>query len=245
MPETISVRVDEDVQKEFKQLAEASGLKNNGDFMKSLLALYAVERAKEQTASLAPAIYAINDLMSRINTILAGTGEQIRAEQEKKDLEVKEKTDGLQNTVMTLKEEIGKHLDKIAKLREQCASAAEQSENIKKERLELSKTLDDKTALINELTSTNETLRSSVESLKLQLRDSERALIENRELRERLTEYGRQLEDMKIDKDKSMLALEIKLNAQAMEKQKEYTAALNNYETTVRDLLGRIASHTA
>jgi hypothetical protein len=102
-------RVNDELQRRFREVVEASGVKNNAELLEAMITAYSLERAKDESTALAPAITAINSLMGRINTVLIGATEQIATEKEQQAI-------NQQKAMARLEEQLSKSIEQMETL---------------------------------------------------------------------------------------------------------------------------------
>jgi len=213
----LGIRANDEIQKRFKELAEASDFKSKGDFLDHLLIRYAAEETAEQVPTLDGAVSAVKELTDRICKILIGTGkiiltnqEKIQADAETREQEANDKNVLLQHEIEKLEADAEANQSLITALNETVAQSEIQIKT-------LNANLTDKTALINTYMVKIEEQAKQIQFFEYQTREIEKLQEKLEESRRNFAESQDSCKRIELDSEKALMQQEKQLRREAQE----------------------------
>jgi len=233
MGEMLSVRVSEEIQSKFKSLAESSDSRNQGEFLSSLLALYAAQETGAMVPTLDGAVSAVTDMAERVCRILVGTGETVLASQAKAKEQIEAHRQETGEKMKAINEEnrrLSNALDELAMDHKNAEKALDEAE----ERINgLERSLRDKTDLIEEYREKIDKQGSEIDRQNKIIASTSAAIGELDALKAAVKELEHKIEQAGIEKEKALGELEKANRNEMAGQQARHAAEISAYEKKI------------
>jgi len=230
MGDILTVRVNEEIQSRFKAFAESGDFRNQGEFLTSLLTLYAAQETGARVPTLEGAVTAVTDMANRVCKILIGAGESIMASQEKAREQAEAHRQVIDERMKAISEENEKLKNVIDDLSVDHKNAEQELDEMRERIKGLEGSLNDKAALIEEYRDKIYKLESEVDRQNKVIASASSAIKEIDALKATAKEQAQKIEQCEVEKEKALMELK-KTNRDEMDgQQARHNVEISAYE---------------
>jgi len=232
---SVSVRMSDETQKRFKELAELSGLRNQNEFMAYMLSLYKAQEISDRVPRLDSAISTVKELSDRLINVLNGVGDAVITKEENLNtklreidariLEIKQEADEKIELAESDKQEV---IDQNMELRIQISNKVKELEESGERERTLKDQLSDKSVLISKHLKEIDLLQSEISEQAAIVSEAEAMRTEVERLRELSKEQALKIEQLEVGRERALVDLEARLRQEITDYQ---SRVLDNIKT--------------